>query len=251
MSYILDALRKAERERHLGQPPSLTVPSLPAEPGQRRLGLWLAVGVGLGLNAALLVFLLTRAPPASTPVVAAPPAPMATATPAPPPAPPALPPAKETSEKAEATAVAQEPARPAAPVRSAALAATVQPNASLPVTLHLAPAGKPVAPEPVRPARRPEPGRLPLAPGSVTLAPAPESTPPLEMLSAGARRGVPPLNLDIHIHSADPDKRFVVINGRRYREGERLSEGPVLESVTRDGAILSQGGQRFQLSVRR
>jgi general secretion pathway protein B len=88
-------------------------------------------------------------------------------------------------------------------------------------------------------------------PGSVTLAPAPEPVPALETLPAGARRGIPALNLDIHSHSADPDKRFVVINGQRYREGERLGEGPVLETVTRDGAILRQGGQRFRLPVRR
>ncbi len=85
----------------------------------------------------------------------------------------------------------------------------------------------------------------------MTIAPAPEPVPSLETLSTSARRGIPTLNLDIHIHSADPDKRFVVINGRRYREGERLGEGPVLETVTRDGAILRQGGQRFRLSVRR
>jgi hypothetical protein len=43
----------------------------------------------------------------------------------------------------------------------------------------------------------------------------------------------------------------VVINGRRYREGDSLEEGPVLEAVIADGAILRQGGQRFRLSVRR
>ncbi len=90
-----------------------------------------------------------------------------------------------------------------------------------------------------------------MTPGSVTLAPAPEPIPPLETLSASARHGIPALNLDIHVHSATPDKRFVVINGRRYREGERLGEGPMLERVTRDGAILRQDGQRFRLSVRR
>jgi general secretion pathway protein B len=88
-----------------------------------------------------------------------------------------------------------------------------------------------------------------VTPGSVIIAPVPELMPP-EPLSAADRRGMPALNLDIHIYSADPDKRFVVINGRHYREGERLSEGPVLESVVRDGAILRQDGRRFRLSVR-
>ena len=62
---------------------------------------------------------------------------------------------------------------------------------------------------------------------------------------------MPELNLDIHVYSPKPDARFVVINGRRYREGDPVEKGAVLESVTPGGAVLRQGGQRFQLSVRR
>lgn len=204
MSYILDALRKAERERHLGQPPSLTAPPLAAETRRRRLGPWLGVGLGLGLNAALLAFFLTRTQPVAPPVTATT---------------PSTAPAPATSRK--------EPADKPIPELS-----------------------PPTIPRPSR-GRREEPSRPSLTPGSVSLAPTPEPVPSLETLSAGARRGIPALNLDIHVHSADPDKRFVVINGRRYREGEQLGEGPVLETVTRDGAILRQGGQRFRLSVRR
>jgi general secretion pathway protein B len=225
MSYILDALRKAERERHLGQPPSLTVPPLAAEPRRPRLGLWLGAGLGLGLNVALLAFFLTRPPPATPP-------PDVTALPAPAASAPSTPPAVGSLPAASAGAKA---------------AATRQ-----------EPAGKSVTLEPPRPTappagreRRETPARPLVIPGSVTLAPAPEPVPALETLPAGARRGIPALNLDIHSHSADPDKRFVVINGQRYREGERLGEGPVLETVTRDGAILRQGGQRFRLPVRR
>ena len=258
MSYILDALRKAERERHLGQPPSLTTPPLAAEPGRRRLGPWLGVGLGLGLNAALLAFFLTRIQPAAPPVIAASPAPTATSTPFQPAASPSLPPAKEASGREESPVTVREPAEPVASPRSAAASATTTSTTPAPVTPRREPVDKPALSEPSPPSvprpsreRREEPSRPSLKPGSVTLAPAPEPVPLLETLSAGARRGIPALNLDIHIHSVDPDKRFVVINGRRYREGDRLGEGPMLETVTRDGAILRQGGQRFRLSVRR
>ena len=259
MSYILDALRQAERERHLGQPPSLTAPPPAAEPGRRRFGWWLTLGLGLGLlNAALLAFFLIRPQPATPPVIAATPAPaptapaaiaptpaatapVATVTPGTPPVVPARPPVEDApARKAPPAMPRQEPiSKPVAPVA-----------ARSPV----APAQEPIS-KPVTPARRerrePAASPPPVTPGSVTLAPEPEPVPPLETLSASARRGIPALNLDIHIYSAAPDKRFVVINGRRYREGERLGEGPVLESVTRDGAILRQDGQRFRLSVRR
>ncbi len=255
MSYILDALRKAERERHLGQAPSLTAPPPSAEPRQRRLGPWLGVGLGLGLNAALLAFFLHRTQPATPPTVTALPAPVAPAPAATPSAPPAirsLPAAREPSARRESPDAAREPTRPVATTT------TVKSTEPASATPRKEPTDKPATPESSRPTvpptsreRREELARPPVAPGSVTLAPESDPVLPLETLSADARRGIPTLNLDIHIHSADPDKRFVVINGRRYREGDRLGEGPVLETVTHDGAILRQGGQRFRLSVRR
>lgn len=257
MSYILDALRKAERERHLGQPPSLTAPPLAAETGRRRLGPWLGVGLGLGLNAALLAFFLTRTQPAAPPVTTASPAPTVTFTPSKPSASRSLPPAQEASGREESPVTALDPAQPVASTRPATVTDTTPSTTPAPATPRKEPADKPI-PELSPPTiprasrgRREESSRPPLTPGSVSLAPAPEPVPSLETLSADARRGIPALNLDIHVHSADPDKRFVVINGRRYRESEQLGEGPVLETVTPDGAILRQGSQRFRLSVRR
>lgn len=214
MSYILDALRKAERERHLGQAPTLTALPLSVKPRRQRLGPWLGLGLGLGLNVALLGFFLTRPQPAVSPAVVATPVPVVAM------------PAAATAPPAPALSHPQPESRPGAAAPS-----------------------RPPVPTTGR-ERRDDPARSLPPPGSVTLAPAPEPVPLLETLPAGARRAIPALNLDIHIHSADPAKRFVVINGRRYREGERLGEGPVLEAVTRDGAILRQGSQRFRLSVR-
>lgn len=220
MSYILDALRKAEHERHLGQPPNPIAAPPPSQPTRQRFWLWLVAWLTLGANAALLVFFLLWPRPAPPPATAPP-----TTAAAPMPTP--------------ATPVTQ-PLPPTPPVAAA----------------RKAPAGKPVTPaEPARPAvttgreRRPEPPPKPASAPAV--ASGPEPAPLLDTLPAGARRGLPTLNLDLHAYSPDADKRFVVVNGRRYREGERLGEGPVLEAVTVNGAILRQGSQRFRLSVRR
>jgi hypothetical protein len=40
----------------------------------------------------------------------------------------------------------------------------------------------------------------------------------------------------------------VFINGRKYREGERLTEGPEVVAVEPNGVVLSQQGQRFLLA---
>lgn len=225
MSYILDALRKAEQERHLGQAPNpITVPP-PVQPPGKQLWLWLGAGLGLGLNAALLIYFLVRPPAAS------PPAPAAPATSAPAPAP--------LSPRPQATVSAPIPeppvAQPAPPRKNPAGKA--------------APAEAPRTPAVAIPSQRQEPPpKTPSGP-SVTLGPEPP--PLLDALPADTRRGLPGLNLDIHVYSADAGKRFVVINGQRYREGDAIGQGAVLETVTPSGALLRKGGQRFRLSVRR
>lgn len=252
MSYILDALRKAEHERHLGQPPSLAALP-PAQPTSQRLWLWLSLGLGLGFNAALLAYFLIQPKSASEPAAVAPApagapspstatasAPQTALAPIPPPAaaPPVAPTDSGVSAKVaterETAASESAPAPPAPPRKKAT--------------------GNPVPTDPARPTnsasreRRREDSK-PAAGPTVTIGPEPP--PLLDALPAAARRGVPELNLDIHVYSPKPDARFVVINGRRYREGDPVEKGAVLESVTPGGAVLRQGGQRFQLSVRR
>ncbi len=255
MSYILDALRKAEHERHLGQPPSLAALP-PAQPTGQRLWLWLSLGLGLGFNAALLAYFLIQpksAPEPAAPVATAPagaPSP-STATarapqtaPAPIPPPAAAPPVAPTDSGVSVNAATDR--ETAAPQAAPAPAPPAPPRKKA--------TGNPVSTDPARPTnsasreRRREDSK-PAAGPTVTIGPEPP--PLLDTLPAAARRGLPELNLDIHVYSPKPDARFVVINGRRYREGDPVEKGAVLESVTPGGAVLRQGGQRFQLSVRR
>ena len=58
------------------------------------------------------------------------------------------------------------------------------------------------------------------------------------------------LNLDLHVYSEKAASRFVVITSRKYQEGGQLTEGPTVESITRDGVILAYQGRRFTLSRR-
>jgi general secretion pathway protein B len=68
-----------------------------------------------------------------------------------------------------------------------------------------------------------------------------------ELLLAGELE-LPPLRIDIHVFADTRDQRFVFINMAKYREGERLREGPVLETITGDGVILEYQGRRFSLA---
>ncbi len=62
-----------------------------------------------------------------------------------------------------------------------------------------------------------------------------------------AQTGLPPLSVDLHIFAAEPAKRAVFINGRRYTQGVQITEGPKIEQITPDGALLTYRGRRFLL----
>jgi general secretion pathway protein B len=53
------------------------------------------------------------------------------------------------------------------------------------------------------------------------------------------------LSLDLHVYTEAAEGRFVFVNLNRYREGERLREGPLVEQITPDGVILQHMGERF------
>ena len=64
---------------------------------------------------------------------------------------------------------------------------------------------------------------------------------------AATHASIPPLHMDLHSYAPDPAKRFVLINMKRLYEGQSLPEGPKVESITNDAAIMSFQGTRFVL----
>ena len=61
----------------------------------------------------------------------------------------------------------------------------------------------------------------------------------------------PPLTLQMLYHSPQSDRSFVQINGRSYREGERLEDGPDVVAIARDGVILAHQGETVRLAMQR
>lgn len=74
------------------------------------------------------------------------------------------------------------------------------------------------------------------------------AAPPLEALPPAIRIKLPRLNLNVHAWSENPRERFVLINLRRYQEGDRLQEGPLLHRILRNGVVLEFEGTLFTLS---
>jgi hypothetical protein len=59
---------------------------------------------------------------------------------------------------------------------------------------------------------------------------------------------LPELRLELLAFREQPRDRFVFINGRKYVEGDRLIEGPQLQSIAPTGAVLVYAGRRFLLA---
>jgi len=272
MSYILDALKKAERERHLAKIPTLETVHRTSWQPRRSQWLWIAVAVAF-LNVALLAWLFRRAPipekPAETPTARvstatlaerpaptavpespAPPSrsgpPLVTVTPPPEPAPPPrsssrrLEPAisPEATRRSEAGPVAPSAPSPIAPSTEA-----TKPRAPFPPAVAPAPAPEPpaVAAVPDRPATPPvtvTPSRAPGRPGPVSA---------LQDVGPGDVEGVPKLTLQFLVYSETPQERLVFINNQKYLEGQSIDGKILVEGIQPDGVVLSYQGKRFRL----
>jgi general secretion pathway protein B len=53
--------------------------------------------------------------------------------------------------------------------------------------------------------------------------------------------------LDVHVYSEEPLRRFILVNQEKYREGEKLPSGMRLEEILPDGIVMSYEGERFRV----
>lgn len=100
------------------------------------------------------------------------------------------------------------------------------------------PGGGSREPEPGRD-REPEVARQELDPYALL--------PRFEDLEPGRRRELPALDLNVHVHAAEPKQRFVMINLARYREGDRVAPGLTVAAIFPGGVVLEDGQGRFVL----
>jgi general secretion pathway protein B len=66
-------------------------------------------------------------------------------------------------------------------------------------------------------------------------------------LPASVRQNIPPINMSIFMYSEDPASRMVRINGQTYREGQSLGEGLKLEEIRPDGVVVNYRNYRLHL----
>jgi len=229
MSYILDALRKSESERHQGKVPDLGRQlQLIHRPPKRRWPVQALLAAGLLLNAGVLAYVFW--PDQDSPV--------ANLTSAP--------------EQVPA-AVSVNPV----PVAAAQNSATVEEGVTVKSLEGETSAPQPSNVQSVFPAEYQSPTVIvPSGYGreneneSKAFASSADGVrvPHLVELPLSFQRSVPDLIVNSHIFASVPQARRVMINNQNLRPGDSF-QGMRVEEITEDGVVLSRQGQQFRLGI--
>ena len=227
MSYILEALKKSQAERQLGELPSIHAPQVQLHDGAasasaRRAPVWLALGgVAVAVAAALLLWQPWQADAAAPAAAAVVPAVLAQAVPAPLPV--------------DAPPAAVAPAPVAAFVPPAATAAPVH---------HARPVAEPKQETPGQAVSPPVAAPAPAVPPTPA---AEESVPGMRDLPEPIQRQIPAIAIGGYIYSKNPADRLLLIDKVLRHEGEELAPGLVLEKLQPKAAIFSFKGYRYRV----
>jgi general secretion pathway protein B len=223
MSYILDALRRADSERERGTIPSLHTKAealIDAEDdegfGSRPHPLLWAV-----LASVLAWQFMGSSPTEPAPMPASIQAPAPVPTPAPAPVPASVPPPMAT--------IAPPTPQPEPPVA-------------------MAPA-RPVPQAPVQAAPRKQPTRVAAKASAPASAAAPER--PVQTLSElpeNIRRELPQITVGGAMYSENAANRMLIINGQVFHEGDKVAGELVLEQIKLKTAVLAYKGYRYGIS---
>jgi general secretion pathway protein B len=218
MSLILEALRRSEADRRRGETPSVhgELPPAPRAPKPRipAASGWLLAAIALVLSAWAVHAFLDRAQDAGAPATH-----------------------RTVTKRAAAPAASLPPVRHLTP----------------PPVVVVAPTAARIPP-PAQPSAR-------AAPPATSEAPIPAPAPPpaaaalhddtmrLSDLDPEQRKALPPLKLSMHMWNDDPSQRFVILDGTRLREGDRIGDA-VVTAITHDGVVLDWNGRKLELSIR-
>ena len=260
MSYILDALKKADAQRERdpargihAQPTAL--PTL-QQPGiGRRPSFWAAAALAIAVLAAVAWFVSPDAAderpamatsdarvPRSAGAPALAPAPTGTTVPAPAPVADAVLPPPAAVVAAARSGAATTPAENAA---RRVPAAKAPPASGPPASAAAAAAPSPAPAAAVAAAPVPPPAATrPIAPAPAAPAPAPAGEPPI---GNGLPADAPRLAISGGVYSANRAQRMLIVDGQVVNEGADLGGGVVLEEIRPKAAVLRFRGGRYNV----
>ena len=256
MSFILDALRRAEAQRERGQVPGLHSQTMAAAasvaPVPRRSSPWVAL---LAVLCALLIVALAamwwRLEPVPVDAVTSAPAAVVAAASVPASVPTTARPSASASAPASvAPPVAPSAALPASTAPSLLAAVAPPARASSLTTRSPAAARAKVVPAPAAVPSAAAAARRDRPAAASAVAAAASAAPPL--LAAGDlpepwRSTVARLNVSGAVHSSDPTQSFVMVGGQLAREGDRVAPDISIERIGARETVLRAGPHRVEI----
>ncbi|MEO8313749.1 MAG: general secretion pathway protein GspB [Pseudomonadota bacterium] len=208
MSFILDALKKAESERSRHTGPVLMDVRI-AQSRQRLPGWAWVLGCALLANLVLVVlgWVLLRKPEA----------------------------APAAAQAAAAIGPTTAPTAAAAPPAAIPQSPVIEPVlAPVPAAVVAAAPATTVIPAPIS------------SPPLPTPSPRIDNLPTFQDLIAQGVT-LPTMQLNLHVYDELPANRYVLLNARRLREGDEVADGIRVESIVPRGVVLNARGRRFVL----
>jgi general secretion pathway protein B len=234
MSYILDALKKAERERGLAEVPTLA--AIHDLPRRNNYGMWTALAIlVLCMLTALWLFYPSKKKDIRSPA-------------------PEVLGASQGSIPSPLSAIV--PLQPARPMETplAPIMKTVEKNGSTVAGPSSAERLNNVRPDTVNRVLSPERADS-VSPDTVansSQAKIPSRnvdvlSPAVLAKSMSLNDAIARMIMTIHLYGENKEERLVFINGKKYFEGDSPEQGVVIESITPEGAVLRSGGERAVL----
>jgi general secretion pathway protein B len=266
MSYILEALKKAEQARNRGKAPELFTVQATEAALPERSNPWPYIIIAvIAVNAAVLLTWLRpwqrHAPVApsqmaSTTIDRRPAQEQVAAAPTPAPVPPGEPLIPQEGVQSAAP-------RPVESKPSASVPRSTPTTSARTVTSPKAPQPKASAKAPGSPAARESAAKGGNSPKVAAQSPPDSSAPASSIdaessesgviafneLPASIRQELGGMTVAVHMYSAKPADRFVSINDRPLHEGDEINPGLTLDKITYDGMILSYKGYRFKKGI--
>lgn len=74
------------------------------------------------------------------------------------------------------------------------------------------------------------------------------NVPFLRQMSTDFQRRLPEMAVTIHVYSPSQSQQILFINNREYQKGDQVSGGARIEDIVEDGVVLSYQGEKFKLS---
>lgn len=72
---------------------------------------------------------------------------------------------------------------------------------------------------------------------------------PFSQLPLAARNAIPAMTFSFHVYSDNPDRRTIIINGRRVKQGAVIDNQLTLDEITPNGVIFSWQDYQFSIPV--